>query len=116
MADLEVMATEKHLRLSPRKVRLVLDMVRGKQVDEALGLLKMTPKGSALAVSKAINAAAANAENNFGLNRDDLYIKTIFADKGPSRRWRKLGARSRIKPIERRSTHITVGVIEKENK
>ena len=116
MADLEVMATEKHLRLSPRKVRLVVDLVRGKQVDEALGLLKMTPKGASVAVYKAIKAAAANAENNFGLNREDLYIKTIFADKGPSRRWRKIGARSRIKPLERRSTHITVGVIEKESR
>ncbi len=115
MADLEVKATEKHLRLSPRKVRLVIDLVRGKQVDEALGILKLTPKGSALAVSKAIKAATANAENNFGLNREDLFIKTIYADKGPSRRWRKIGARSRIKPIERRSTHITVGVSEKES-
>ncbi len=115
MADLEVKAIEKHLRLSPRKVRLVIDLVRGKDVNEALGLLKMTPKGSALAVSKAIQAAASNAENNFGLNRDDLYVKTIYADKGPSRKWRKLGARSRIKPIERRFTHITVGVSEKES-
>ncbi len=116
MADLEVMATEKHLRLSPRKVRLVIDLVRGKQVDEALGLLKMTPKGASAEVYKAIRAAAANAENNFGPSRDDLYIKTIFADKGPSRKWRKIGARSRIKPIERRSTHITVSVQEKESK
>src|ERR687885_472001 len=113
MADLEVKAVEKHLRLSPRKVRLVLDLIRGKQVDEALGILKMTPKGASVAVSKAIKSAAANAENNFGLTREDLYITTIFADKGPSRRWRKIGARSRIKPIERRTTHITVGVSEK---
>ena len=115
MADLEVKATEKHLNLSPRKVRLVIDLVRGKQVDVAVGLLKMKTKGSALGVSKAIQAAAANAENNFGLNREDLYIRTIYADKGPSRRWRKIGARSRIKPLERRSTHITVGVSEKES-
>ncbi len=103
------------MRLSPRKVRLVIDLVRGRQVDEAIGILKMTPKGASEAVSKAIKAAAANAENNFGLSRDDLYVTMIFADKGPSRRWRKIGARSRIKPIERRSTHITVGVSEKEN-
>ena len=115
MADLEVMAVEKHLRLSPRKVRLVVDMVRGLPVDEALGILNLTPKGASLAVSNAIKAAAANAENNFGLNRDDLVVKTIYADKGPSRKWRKMGARSRIKPIERRSTHITVGVVEKES-
>jgi large subunit ribosomal protein L22 len=116
MADLEVKTVEKYVRLSPRKVRLVIELVRGKQVDVALQILKMTSKGAALAVSKAINAAAANAENNFGLDRDDLYVKTIYADKGPSRRWRKFGARSRIKPIERRSTHLTVGVSEKESK
>lgn len=116
MANLEVRTVEKHLRLSPRKLRLVIDLIRGKQVDEALAILKMTSKGSSLAVYKAVNAAAANAENNFGLERDDLYITMIYADKGPSRRWRKFGARSRIKPIERRSTHLTVCVTEKENK
>lgn len=115
MADVLVKSVQKHLRMSPRKVRLVVDLVRGKQVDQALAILKMTAKGSSLAVSKAINAAAANAENNFGLDRDDLYVTTIYVDKGPSRRWRKYGARSRIKPIERRSAHITVTVSEKEN-
>ena len=116
MADLEVKTVEKYLNLSPRKLRLVIELVRGKQVDDALAILKMTSKGSSLAVSKAINAAAANAENNFGLERDDLFISMIYADKGPSKRWRKFGARSRIKPIERRSTHLTVGVSEKENR
>ena len=113
MADFEVKAIEKYMRMSPRKVALVLDLVRGKQVDEALGLLKMTSKGSALAVSKAILSAAANAENNFGLSRDDLFISTAYANEAPSRRWRKIGGRSRIKPIERRYTHITVGVSER---
>ena len=115
MADIEVKAVEKHLRMSPRKARLVLDMVRGKQVDQAIGILKLTPKGSAVAIAKAINSAAANAENNFGLSRDDLYITTAIADKGVSRRWRKIGSRSRVKPIEHRYTHITVGVSEKES-
>ncbi len=113
MADFEVRAVEKYMRMSPRKVRLVLELIRGKQVDEALGILSMTPKGASTAVSKALKSAAANAENNYGLARDDLYISTVYADKGPSRRWRKIGARSRIKPIERRTTHITVGVSEK---
>lgn len=113
MADFEVKAIEKYLRMSPRKVRLVLDMIRGRQVDEALGILKMTSKGSSLAVTNAIKSATANAENNYGLSRDDLFISTAMADKAPSRRWRKMGARSRVKPIERRYTHITVGVSEK---
>src|SRR5262245_57859673 len=104
MADFEVKAVEKYLRMSPRKVRLVLDTVRGKQVDQAIGILRMTSKGSAEAVSKAINSAAANAENNFGLSREDLVITTAIADKAPSRRWRKIGSRSRVKPIEHRYT------------
>lgn len=114
MADFEVKAVSKYLRMSPRKVRLVLNLVRGKPVDQAIGILKLTPKGSAEAVSKTIHSAAANATNNFGLTREDLYISTAFADKAPSRRWRKIGSRSRVKPIEHRYTHITVGVSEKE--
>ena len=115
MADIEIKAVEKHLRLSPRKARLGVDQVRGKPVTEAVALLNMTAKGSARAVVKAIESAAANAQNNYGLERDDLYISTIFVDKGPSRRWRKIGARSRIKPLERRTLHLTVGVSEKES-
>ncbi len=115
MADFEVKAVEKYLRLSPRKVRLVLDLIRGRRVDQAIQVLKLTSKGSAEAVSKAINSAAANAENNFGLARESLIISTAIADKAPSRKWRKIGSRSRIKPIEHRYTHITVGVSEKES-
>jgi large subunit ribosomal protein L22 len=115
MAEIEVKAVEKYLRMSPRKARLVLDMVRGKQVDQAISILKLTPKGSAVPIAKAIHSAAANAENNFGFARDDLFVSTAVADKAPSRRWRKLGARSRVKPIEHRYTHITVGVSEKES-
>jgi large subunit ribosomal protein L22 len=116
MADFEVKAIEKYLRMSPRKARLVLDAVRGKQVDQAIGMLKMSSKGSAEAIAKAINSAAANAENNFGWSRDDLFISTAIADKAPSRKWRKIGSRSRVKPIEHRYTHITVGVSEKETR
>lgn len=115
MADFEVKAVEKYLRMSPRKARLVLDTVRGKQVDLALGMLKMSSKGTADAIAKAINSATANAENNFGLSREDLFISTAVADKAPSRKWRKIGSRSRVKPIEHRYTHITVGVSEKES-
>lgn len=115
MADFEVKAVAKYMRMSPRKVRLVLDLVRGKPVEQALGILKLAPQGSAVAISKVIASAAANAENNFGLTRDDLVISTAVADKAPSRKWRKIGSRSRIKPIEHRYTHITVGVSEKEN-
>ena len=117
MADyFEVRAVEKFIRMSPRKVRLVVDLVRGKGVDEALGILNMTPKEAARAVAKAINSAAANATQNYGLTREDLIINTIYADEGPTLKRMKAGARGRYKPILKRSAHITVGVAERQAK
>ncbi len=114
MADyFEITAVEKFIRMSPRKVRLVVDMVRGMGVDEAVGLLKMTPKEAARAVEKAINSATANATQNYGLAREDLFISTIHADEGPTLKRVKAGARGRYKPILKRSAHITVGVAER---
>jgi large subunit ribosomal protein L22 len=114
MADyFEIKAVEKFLRMSPRKVRMVADLVRGKSVDEALGLLKLTPKEAARVVEKAINSAASNATQNYGLVREDLYITTIHADEGPTLKRMKAGARGRYKPILKRGAHITVGVAER---
>jgi large subunit ribosomal protein L22 len=115
MADyFEVTAIEKFIRMSPRKVRLVANLVRGKQVEEAVSLLKMTSKEAARAVSKAINSAAANATQNYGLMREDLFISRIYADEAPTRKKMKAGARGRYKPILKRSAHITVGVSERK--
>ena len=114
MADyFEVKAVEKFLRMSPRKVRLVVNLVRGKGVNEALGVLNMMPKVAARAVEKAVNAAASNATQNYGLVREELYITTIFADEGPTLKRMKAGARGRYKPILKRGAHITVGVAER---
>ena len=114
MADIfEVMAVEKYIRMSPRKVRLIADLVRGKGVDEAMALLKMTPRIAARAVEKAVNSAAANATQNLGLNRADLFISTIKSDEAPTLKRVKAGARGRYKPILKRSAHITVGVAER---
>lgn len=112
----QVKAVEKFLRMSPRKIRLVADLVRGKGVDEAIGLLKLTPKEAARAVEKAINSAAANATQNYGLVREELYITTIHADEGPTLKRMKAGARGRYKPILKRGAHITVGVAERATK
>ena len=109
----EVHAVAKYIRMSPQKVRLVVDLVRGKEVEEALNILKFTPKAAAKPVAKVIRSAIANAEENFGLSREDLYIAHIAADEGPRRRWRRFGARGRFKPILRRSTHITVVLAER---
>ena len=100
--------------MSPRKVRLVVDTVRGLGANEALAVLKFMPKAAAVPVSKAIRSAIANAEENQGWTRDDLYVSEIKADEGPRRQWRSFGARGRFKPILKRSSHITVVLTERE--
>ncbi len=112
----EIMTVEKFIRMSPRKVRLVADLVRGKGVDEAIALLKLTPRVAAREVEKAINSAASNATQNFGLERGDLFVSSIRADEGPTLKRMKAGARGRYKPIAKRSAHITVGVAERTRK
>lgn len=113
------MATDIHayarfIPVSAQKVRLVMDMIRGRDVNEALDLLKFTPNGAAHPVHKALASAAANAEENFGVSRDDLYVHGAFADEAPTRKGRRFGARGRFKPILRRSAHITVVLRERE--
>jgi large subunit ribosomal protein L22 len=110
----DIRSHARYIPISPQKVRLVVDLVRGKDVLEALDILRFTPNRAALPVSKAIASAMANAEENFGVSRDDLYVYSIFADTAPTRRWRRFGARGRFKPILRRSSHITVVLREHE--
>jgi large subunit ribosomal protein L22 len=112
--EFEVRAVARHVRMSPQKVRLVIDQMRGKDALEALSLLKFMPQRAAKPVYKVIASAVANAEENFGMSREDLYIAEIFADGGPTRRWRRFGARGRFKPILKRSSHITVVLREYE--
>jgi large subunit ribosomal protein L22 len=114
MNEIEVRAVNKYVRMSPQKVRLVVDQVRGKWVDEALAMLKFMPQAAAKPVYKTIRSAVANAEENEGLDEEYLYIARITADGGPTRQWRRFGARGRFKPIRRRSTHITVVLKEGE--
>ena len=109
-----VRAMTRFVPMSPRKVRLVVDTVRGLGANEALAVLKFMPKAAAEPVSKAIRSAVANAEENLGWTRDDLYVSEIKADEGPRRQWRRFGARGRFKPIFRRSSHITVVLTERE--
>ena len=109
-----VRAIARFVPMAPRKVRLVIDTVRGLGADEALNLLKFMPKAAALPVSKAIRSAVANAEENQGWSRDDLVVSEIRADEGPRRQWRRFGARGRFKPILKRSSHITVILSERE--
>jgi large subunit ribosomal protein L22 len=113
MAD-EIRAYARHVQISPQKVRLVINLVRGKDVLKALDILRFETNKAAQPVSKVIASAMANAEENFGISRDDLVIYRIFADQGPTRRWRRFGARGRFKPWLRRSSHITVILRERD--
>lgn len=115
----EVVARAKHINMSPRKVRRVIDQVRGLDAQEALHVLHFLPHAAARPVSKVINSAIANAEENLGIPRDELYVAKITADEGPGvnpgkGRRRRYGARGRVKMIRKRSSHITVVLEEKE--
>ena len=111
----DITAKARFISVSAQKVRLVADTVRGKDVQEALTVLKYTPNRAADPISKVLSSAMSNGEENFGVSRDDLYIYRIFADEAPTRKWRRFGARGRFKPWLRRSSHITVILREKED-
>jgi len=110
----DIFAQARNISISAQKVRLVADLVRGKDVNQALTTLKFTLNFAAQPVSKVLASAAANGEENFGVSRDDLYVYRIFADEAPTRKWRRFGARGRFKPWLRRSSHITVILRERE--
>lgn len=111
---MQVKATVKDTGISPRKVRPIVDMVRGKKVDEALNILRFTPMPSARAVAKVVKSAAANAENNYQMLTSDLKIVRITADEAPTLKRHRARSRGRVSPILKRSSHITVIVDEME--
>ncbi len=113
---MEVKAKARHIRMSPRKVRLVIDVVRGMHVKEAQTQLQFMKKAAAEPVLKLLNSAIANAEHNFDLKKDDLRIKTITADGGPIiGRWRAR-AFGRSAPIRKRTSHISIVLEDKNGK
>src|SRR5690606_42150382 len=101
---------------APRKVRVVVDLIRGKSVNEALALLKFVPKRASVPVAKVIASAAANAEHNFNLNKDNLIISKAYVDQGPTLKRYHPRQRGQAFPILKRTSHITVVVKEKEAK
>jgi large subunit ribosomal protein L22 len=111
--SVEVRSVARYVRMSAHKVRLVVDLVRGRGVADALNILRFTPKAAAKVVSKVIASAAANAEETHGLAADDLYIARIMADEGPTLRRGRAGARGRYKPLLKRSAHVTVVLAER---
>jgi large subunit ribosomal protein L22 len=111
---MEVRAVAKDTGISPRKVRLLVDMVRGKKVDEALTILRFAPTPTARVVAKVVKSAAANAENNFQMSSSDLKIAKIFADEAPTLKRYRPRAKGVVGHILKRSSHITVIVTEQE--
>ncbi|HHV18265.1 MAG TPA: 50S ribosomal protein L22 [Thermoanaerobacterales bacterium] len=111
---MEARAKARYVRIAPRKVRIVLDLIRGKQVAEALTILKFTPKAASNPLKKLLNSAAANAENNFDMNRDALYISECYADQGPIIKRYRPRAQGRATSIHKKTSHITIILKEKE--
>jgi len=111
---MDVRAATRHVPISARKIRLVCDQVRGMDADQALVVLRYMPQKGARFVYKLIESAIANAEVNFELNRQDLYVSKLMADEGPSMKRVKAGARGRYKPRTKRTTHLTLVLSERE--
>ncbi|MCC6674209.1 MAG: 50S ribosomal protein L22 [Thermomicrobiales bacterium] len=105
---MEVTASLQRVRVSPRKARLVVDLCRGKKVSEAQAIMRFMPNKTAYDVERLLKSVAANAENNYDLDPDDLWIKAIYVDEGPSMRRFKAKARGRVGRIQRRTSKITV--------
>jgi len=112
--ETEIRAHTSYVPHSAQKVRNVIDLVRGKPVQEALTILKFTKKAAADPIYKVVSSAMSNAEENFGVSRDDLVVYRIYANEAPTRKWRRFGARGRFKPWLRRSSHITVVLREQQ--
>ncbi len=115
MAGFRVHAESKYIPGSPIKARRVINVVRGMPAEEALELLRLMPQAAAKSIAKTIKSAVANAEENFGLAKEDLVITEIAANSGPMRPWRRFGARGRFKPIRKRTSHIRVVLEEVES-
>ena len=110
----EVKATAKYIRIAPRKVRIVMNLVRGKSVADALAILRFTPKVGADAVEKVLRSAIANAENNFDMDVDRLFISSAFVDQEPTLKRIHPRSRGQAFKILKHTSHITVAVNEKE--
>ena len=106
----EAIATAKYIRMSPTKARQVVDLIRGRHVDEARRVLKFTPRGAALPVGKVLESAIANAEHNRGLPADELVVVRAWADEGPTLRRFRPRAQGRATRIRKRTCHISVVV------
>ena len=113
-ADKRPQAHAKYIRISSRKVKIVIDLIRGKNVDEALAILQYTPTAAAPVVAKVLNSAIANAVNNQELNRQNLYVAEVYANPGPTLKRYVARSRGSASPMLRRTSHISVILDEKK--
>lgn len=110
----QVKATARTVRIAPRKVRLVVDLIRGKKIGEAVAILRHTPKAVSPVVEKVLKSAVANAEHNYELDVDNLVISEVFVDEGPTMKRFRPRAQGRASAINKRTSHITVVVSEQK--
>lgn len=111
---MEAVAKVTRVRIAPRKVRIVIDLIRNKPVGEAIGILRNTPKAASPVVEKLLKSAIANAENNHKMNAENLYVAEIYADQGPTLKRIQARARGRAFRINKKTSHITLKLREKE--
>lgn len=111
---MEAKAVLRTVRIAPRKVRLVIDLIRGKQVGEAVAILKHTPKTSSPVIEKLLNSAIANAEHNYDLDVNNLVVTQAYVDEGPTLKRFRPRAMGRASAINKRTSHITIVVAEKK--
>ena len=110
---MESKAVAKYVRVAPRKVLVVMDLIRGKNIGEALAILKFTPKVGADVIEKVLKSAVANAEHNFDMNVDKLYVASAFVDQGPTLKRIHPRSRGQAFKILKRTSHVTVVVKER---
>ena len=110
---MEARAYLRNARISPRKVQIVLDLIRNKPVDIALATLDLTPKAASPIVAKLVKSAMANAENNFSMNKDDLYVAECFVTPGPTLKRIMPRAKGSADRILKRTSHVTIAVEER---
>ncbi len=111
---MEARAVARFVRISPRKVRIVLDLIRGKDVNRALSILKFTQKAAARKIEKVLKSAIANAEHNYNVDPEDLYVARAYADEGPTMKRFSPRAMGRATMIRKRTSHITIVLKEKK--
>ncbi|MFZ5634523.1 MAG: 50S ribosomal protein L22 [Bacillota bacterium] len=112
----EARAIARYIRISPRKVREVVDLIRGKDLREALAILKFTPRRASAPVTKVVQSAAANAEHNYEMDRESLYVAECYVDQGPIIKRYQARAMGRADLMRRRTSHVTVVLREKNAK